>query len=206
MTRRWNGILPSCVAALFCGLAAFAESPQPITDEGLRVAALRASFPKMGDPVRIKKRIDDSWRKKRDDPKRIEFPDALAGEPVYRITGAASNKAERCASENLGTEQFSTVRKVRINLYRWPTEAHSSGLLAVLQYAFEGASPAGSCWSIGAPSVGNSLACHPLREYSACRDATGYCRSRPSHHSRRPSTRETPQTGHSRSSLLDSRS
>src|SRR3974377_935917 len=113
MTARWNRILSSCVAALVFGLAPLAESPQPITDERLRVDALRAIFPKMGAPVRTPKQIDDSWPKQ-GEPRRIEFPDALAGEPLYRITGAASNEAERCTSENIGTEQFSTIREVRM--------------------------------------------------------------------------------------------
>jgi hypothetical protein len=62
--------------------------------------------------------------------------------------GPPQNKAEECASEDLIAGNRSNVRDVELTAYRWPTEGNS-GLVAVLQYSFLGASPAGACWSIG---------------------------------------------------------
>src|SRR5690348_306117 len=76
------------------------------------------------------------------------FPDAFAGEPAYLVTGKALNAAERAASEDLLAGTFSKTRQVRLRLYRWPKQERE-GLLAVLQYDFEGANPALSCPSIG---------------------------------------------------------
>jgi hypothetical protein len=66
----------------------------------------------------------------------------------YIVAGPAKNVIERCASRDLTTEQFSDRRIVELHLFDWPGEKNS-GLLAVLQYKFENANPAGSCWSIG---------------------------------------------------------
>jgi hypothetical protein len=46
------------------------------------------------------------------------------------------------------TEKFSNTRQLRFRLFRWPKK-DDAGLLAVLQYDFRGANPAGSCPSIG---------------------------------------------------------
>jgi hypothetical protein len=101
----------------------------PITDEDLRMTALRAIFPGMRISLVPGKRI------------------ALAKESVYRVVGKATNESEECASEDLRTAgKFVDVRLLRFQMFRWP---NSSGLLAVLQYNFEGANPAGPCWSVG---------------------------------------------------------
>ena len=78
----------------------------------------------------------------------IFFPDALAGEHVYRVIGPASGESERCASEDIANPDFqhSGLREVSFVAYRWPRR---TDLLAVLQYDFVGASPAGACTSIG---------------------------------------------------------
>ncbi len=46
------------------------------------------------------------------------------------------------------TSTFSEVRRLRFQLFEWPTQAQSA-MLAVLQYDFADATPAGSCWSVG---------------------------------------------------------
>jgi len=66
----------------------------------------------------------------------------------FRVVGPAMNKAEECASEDLTADTRSNVREVNLSLYDWPNQK-GSGLIAVLQYDFRGASPAGSCPSIG---------------------------------------------------------
>jgi hypothetical protein len=104
----------------------------PLTDEALRTSTLQAIFPRM----QIEKtdlRIDDSARE--------ASADAFAHEAVYRVTGATTNQAEREASA-----QTSTTRLVRFQLYRWPDKV---GVLAVLQYKFEDATPSMACPSIG---------------------------------------------------------
>jgi hypothetical protein len=123
------------------------EAGQAVADEALRLAALRAIFPGMQVFVEPGKRIDKSWPVK-PKPGEIFFPDALANETVYSVAGKARNEAEQCASENLVTQKFSNTRQVRFRLFRWPNE-NGGGLLAIFQYGFVGASPAGSCWSIG---------------------------------------------------------
>ena len=134
-------------AALLCAAAMGNDIGQPVSDESLRLAALRAIFPGMQVSLDRSKRIDDSWPEK---PKAgaLYFPDALAGESVYAVTGGAMNEAEREASKNIITGDFSTTRQLRFRLFRWP-KGNDTGLLAVLQYDFPSASPAMSCPSIG---------------------------------------------------------
>lgn len=123
------------------------DTGQPVSDEVLRLDALRAIFPGMSISLDRSKRIDHSWPEK---PKAGElyFPDALAGEGVYAVTGRAMNEAESEASENIIDGKFFDTRQLRFKLFRWPKES-DSGLLAVLQYDFPDASPAMSCPSIG---------------------------------------------------------
>jgi hypothetical protein len=46
------------------------------------------------------------------------FPDALAFEPVYRVTGSATNEAERNAAVNLSQpSERSSTREVRVRLF-----------------------------------------------------------------------------------------
>ena len=92
------------------------------------------------------KRIGDPSPKK-PGPYELDGPDAFAKESVYRVVGKATNEAEGCASEDRRTAgKFVDVRLLRFQMFRWP---NSSGLFAVLQYNFEGANPAGPCWSVG---------------------------------------------------------
>jgi hypothetical protein len=76
------------------------------------------------------------------------FPDALAGETIYRVVGKSMNEAEKKASEDISAGTFSNVRQVRFRVFQWPGE-NNEGLLVVLQYDFAGAKPALSCPSIG---------------------------------------------------------
>jgi hypothetical protein len=117
----------------------------PIRDEGLRRQILAVVFPNM--PVSAVS--GDLHPSNKPKPGELIFlPDALAGERVYRVIGPPSGKTEYCAAEDMGSETFkqSEVRKLSFVAYRWPRR---SDLLAVLQYKFIGANPAGSCWSIG---------------------------------------------------------
>jgi len=139
----------SCVlAGLLCTVLMSNDPGEQIADEALRLVALRAIFPEMHISLDRGKTINDSWPKK---PKAGElfFPDALAGENVYRVVGAAMNEAEREASENIVTERLSNIRRVRCRVFRWPKEGDTA-MLAVLQYNFPGSRPAMSCPSIGA--------------------------------------------------------
>lgn len=138
----------NCVAAtLLCATAMGNDTDQPVSDEGLRLAALRAIFPGMLVSLDRSKRIDDSWPEK-PNAGELYFPDALAGESVYAVTGHAMNEAESEASKDIITGKVSNTRQLRFQLFRWPKE-NDTGLLAVLQYDFPGASPAMSCPSVG---------------------------------------------------------
>jgi hypothetical protein len=138
----------SCVAAtLLCATAMGNDTGQPVSDEGLRLAALRAIFPGMLVSLDRSKRIDDSWPEK-PNADELYFPDALASESVYAVTGHAMNEAESEASKDIITGKVSNTRQLRFQLFRWPKET-DTGLLAVLQYDFPGASPAMSCPSVG---------------------------------------------------------
>jgi hypothetical protein len=143
-----KGLLASGITAvLVCAAPIANDDSQPVTDEALRLVALRAIFPGMRINIDPRKKIDDSWPEK---PKGGElfFPDALARESVYSVFGKAMNRAEEWASGDAITGKLSTDRLVRFQLFRWPNE-RDSGLLAVLQYDFPSASPAMSCPSIG---------------------------------------------------------
>jgi hypothetical protein len=117
----------------------------PAADESLRVAALRAIFPDMQISLVSGKRIDDSWPEQ-PRPHELDSPDALAKENIYRVVGAATNEAEKAASDQLITGIPSSTRLVRFQIFPWPGR---TGLLAVLQYRFEDALPSMSCPSIG---------------------------------------------------------
>jgi len=110
----------------------------PVTDENLRIGALHAIFPGMQISPARGERIDDSWPE--------VSPDALATENVYRVTGNATNAAEKEAANQLITGKPSSTRLLRFQIFRWPDGA---GLLAVLQYKFEDAVPSMACPSIG---------------------------------------------------------
>jgi len=94
------------------------------------------------------RRINDSWPKK-PRPGELSFPDALASEHVYRVTGKTMNEAEKCvASDAVLQEKYSIARLVRFRLFWWPNE-NNAGLLAVLQYRFPAANPPMACPSMG---------------------------------------------------------
>jgi hypothetical protein len=137
----------SIAAVLMCAAAMGSDTCQPVSHEALRLAALRAVFPGMQVLLDRNKRIDNSWPKK-PEAGELYFPDALAAESVYAVIGPPMNEAENTASENMITEKFSNTRQLRFRLFRWPRE-NDAGLLAVLQYDFRDASPAGACPSIG---------------------------------------------------------
>lgn len=128
---------------LLCGALLVARGAQPVKDETKRISVLSAIFPGMqitpGDPYPQSKPRSGEL---------IVFPDALAGQRVYRVVGTPSGEAENCASEDVATSKRSDVRELRFLMYPWPG---GTGLLAVVQYDFkfnEGG-PAGSCWSVG---------------------------------------------------------
>ena len=123
------------------------DSLQPIQDESLRLAALRAVFPGMQVSIDKGRKIDNSWPKKPQLGERF-FPDVLADEEVYRVIGKAANKAEQDASMDLVSGRFSNERQVRLKIFRWPGD-NLTGLLAVLQYDFMDVNPAMCCLSIG---------------------------------------------------------
>jgi hypothetical protein len=109
------------------------------------MAALRAIFPGMQISLLEGKRIDDSWPDQ-PRPAELDSPDALAKENVYRAIGAPTNEAEKEASAPTLSGNPSNTRLVRFQIFHWPD---STGLLAVLQYKFEDATPAMACPSIG---------------------------------------------------------
>jgi len=136
-----------CVAAVLC-LAVPAGNPdKPITDETLRITALKAIFPGMRISVERDLKGDDSPTTKAA-PEEIVPQDALEREKVYRVVGGPTNEAEDCAAEDIVTRKVSDTRQLQFKLFRWPNEV-DSGLLAVLQYGFPHANTAGACWSIG---------------------------------------------------------
>jgi hypothetical protein len=162
LSSLWAG----CVAAALFATAIQGESRQPISDESLRIIALRATFPGMEVSIDQGARIDNSSPEK---PKPGEFAsrDALAHESVYRVVGKAMNKVETWASDDvINPGRLSNTRLVRFRLFRWPNE-NADGLLAVLQYDFAGANPAMSCPSIGllVHLVRNAARWEPRDEY-----------------------------------------
>ena len=124
------------LAAAFAG----GGSTAPIRNETLRLQALRVIFP----AAQIATGLDA--RSGAGDGQFL--PDALAGEPVIRVTGAVMNEAEQEASRDLLNDNTSNTRRVRMKLFWWPGEKHA-GLLAILQYDFAGIFTAMSCVSIG---------------------------------------------------------
>jgi hypothetical protein len=131
-------------ALFFIATLAMAETP-PIADENLRMNALLAIFPGMQISLVPGKRLNDPPPKKTG-PYELDSPDALATANVYRVIGRAMNEAEKCSSDQIITGKASRTRLVRFQIFRWP---RNTGLLAVLQYGFEDASPAMACPSIG---------------------------------------------------------
>lgn len=117
----------------------------PLTDESVRLTALRAIFPGMQISLLEGKRIDDSWPEQ-PRPAELNGPDALAKESVYRVIGKPTNEAEKQASAPTLSGNPTITRLIRFQIFRWPD---STGLLAVLQYKFEDAIPSLACPSLG---------------------------------------------------------
>ncbi|HXA50223.1 MAG TPA: hypothetical protein VNV86_07970, partial [Candidatus Acidoferrum sp.] len=97
----------------------------------LRQDALQAIFPAMEIVATTRHRPDS-----------LRYPDAFANETIYQVNGPAINEIERCVSGGL-----SKSREVQLQVFPWPRTR--ADLVAVVQYRFIGASPAGACWSIG---------------------------------------------------------
>jgi hypothetical protein len=137
-------------ACLFCAMlhpwAVCGDNRIPVSDEEVRLTALRTVFHGMqfrADPL---KRLNDSARDVR--ARDLFFPDAFSKEIIYKVTGKPLNKAESCAASDVITGKTSNTRQVRAKVFRWPNE-NDGGLLVALQYTFPGASPPMSCPSIG---------------------------------------------------------
>jgi hypothetical protein len=107
---------------MLCGHVAAAD---------LRQDVLQAIFPPMEVVATTRHRPDS-----------LRYPDAFANETIYQVNGPAINEIERCASGGL-----SKSREVQLQVLPWPRTR--ADLVAVVQYRFIGASPAGACWSIG---------------------------------------------------------
>jgi hypothetical protein len=75
-----------------------------------------------------------------DEPLRMSaFHAIFPGMQITLVIGKARNEAEKCAVGQVISGKPSSVRLVRLQAIHWPK---STGLLAVLQYAFEDANPA----------------------------------------------------------------
>lgn len=107
-----------------------------IATADLRQDVLQAIFPSMEVVATTRHRPESKWSRT------LNYPDAFADEPIYQVNGPAGNEIERCASG-----RSSTSREVQAQVFPWPRTR--ADLLAVVQYRFIGASPDGSCWSIG---------------------------------------------------------
>lgn len=85
----WNRLSTACIAVMLSAIAAHSQTAQSISDEVMRMDALRAIFPGMRISIDIEKKLDASWPEK-EEPGRPSFPDALAGEAVYSVIGDAT--------------------------------------------------------------------------------------------------------------------
>jgi hypothetical protein len=135
------------MAAILSAIAFGEHAAAPVSDENLRVVALKTVFP--GGQISM----DRGTKIERVKPTRFNSgayvpADGLAGEKVYRVVGKAMNDSERVASEDVATLRVSETRQVRFMVFRWPYE-DIAGLLVVLQYDFQGVHPALCCLSIG---------------------------------------------------------
>jgi hypothetical protein len=137
-------------AGIVFALAALAATP-PITEENLRMEALVAVFPGAMITVAVDRTLDLT-RRSSDSHRTLSFPDAFAKEKIYRVTSAPANEIERCVAAGKPLGQ----REVRFRLYPAP-HGGVNDLIAILQYAFTGPEPDGSCASIG-------LIAHLIRE------------------------------------------
>ncbi len=117
---------------------------EPVTDEALRTQVLAAAFPGMEVSLVPGKTINATWRPKNLKKNALTFPDAMAHEKVYTVTGKPANEAERCAAQGAGNR-----REVRLRLYMWPgAQTPGADWLAIVQYGFAGVSPNAQCLSL----------------------------------------------------------
>lgn len=116
----------------------------PVTDETMRLQALSAIFP--GAAIEpIERRIDSSMRLDLRPP--MQFPDALALSPAYRVGGPPQDYREHCAAQDQLKRVETGERELRFQVFPWPGALHGE-LLVALQYRFMGASPSQSCPSL----------------------------------------------------------
>jgi len=125
-----------------------ARAAIPIFDEYLRLQILASIFPGM-ETVRIFQRTEDSSLRIQD-RWRLVFPDALASEQLYRVTGPPANERERCAANDMIDSRTVDSREVRFQIFHWPGSAAANRILAIVQYRFDGARPLAACTSIAA--------------------------------------------------------
>src|SRR4051812_1079163 len=117
---------------------------EPVTDEVLRTQALAAVFPGMQVAVVAGKAIDATWRPKNLSKNALTFPDVLALEKVYRVSGKPANEVERCAAAKSGG-----TREARFRLYMWPgASTPGADWLGIVQYKFTGVTPDFQCLSV----------------------------------------------------------
>jgi hypothetical protein len=98
-----------CSALAFIPLLPAAE---PIKNESSRLEILAAIFPGMtvsAGAVSVRKTTP---REHGAFPP-IDFPDALAGEKFYHVTGEPTTEIEKCAAENMLDSSFSRIREVQ---------------------------------------------------------------------------------------------
>jgi hypothetical protein len=113
----------------------------PIADKRIREAALRGAFP--GAEIRdISARSSAPTATVTD----IAFPDAMSGEAVYAVVGPALDEAEKCAAEDVTTEEGGRTRLVTWKTFHWPGD--DSAMLLVAQYEFVDARPSLACPSV----------------------------------------------------------
>jgi hypothetical protein len=106
---------------------------------------LGAIFPGMAISLAPGRSIDYTWTTQT--RAALVFPDALASERVYHVTGPPSDDLERCAAQDMVSHRATDAREVRFRLFEWPA-SNRGELLAILQYRFSEAKPAASCRSI----------------------------------------------------------
>ncbi len=130
--------------ALALTLGAAVSRAQSQTYYDLRVGVLSAIFPgtqaaSLGRKKNSALKILDRWN--------LVFPDALADDAIYAVTGKPAGALERCAAQDLLTHKALEARQVRLQLFQWPGNARD--LVAIVQYRFDGARPSEECTSIG---------------------------------------------------------
>lgn len=117
---------------------------ESVTDEALRAQILAAAFPGMEISLLPGKTIDSTWRPNNLKKNALTFPDAMAQEKVYGVTGKPANETERCAAQGAGNK-----REVRLRLYMWPgARTPGTDWLTIMQYGFAGVSANAQCSSV----------------------------------------------------------